>query len=60
MSQENVEVGRRAFAYEIYGVGDRAEAEAIFDPNVVMNPTNEAVPRFGCDAGGLRALGQRL
>ena len=41
MSQENVEVVRRAFAYEIYGVGDRAEAEAIFDPNVVMNPTNE-------------------
>jgi ketosteroid isomerase-like protein len=37
MSQENVEVVRRAFAYEIYGVGDRAEAEAIFDPNVVMN-----------------------
>jgi hypothetical protein len=33
MSQEDVEVVRRAFAYEIYGVGDRAEAEAIFDPN---------------------------
>ena len=41
MSQENVEVVRRAFAYEIYGVGDRAEAEAIFDPDVVMNTTNE-------------------
>ena len=41
MSQENVEVVRRAFAYEIYGAGDRAEAEAIFDPDVVMNPTNE-------------------
>src|SRR4051812_5909906 len=41
MSQENVEVVRRVFAYEIYGVGDRAEAEAIFDPDVVMNTTNE-------------------
>jgi ketosteroid isomerase-like protein len=41
MSQENVEIVRRAFAYEIYAVGGRAEAEAIFDPDVVMNPTNE-------------------
>jgi ketosteroid isomerase-like protein len=49
MSQENVEIVRRAFAYEVYGVGDRAEAEAIFDPNVVMNPTNEW-PSYGFDA----------
>ena len=42
MSQENVEVVRRAIAYEYYGVGDRAEAEAIFDPQVVMNPSDEA------------------
>ena len=42
MSQENVEVVRRAIAYEYYGVGDRAEAEAIFDPQVVLNPTDEA------------------
>jgi ketosteroid isomerase-like protein len=49
MSQENVEVVRRAFAYEVYGVGDRAEAEAIFDPNVVMNPTDER-PSYGFDA----------
>jgi len=41
MSEENVEIVRRAFAYEVYGVGDRAEAEAIFDPDVVMNPTDE-------------------
>jgi ketosteroid isomerase-like protein len=41
MSQENVEIVRRAFAYEVNGVGGRAEAEAIFDPGVVMNPTNE-------------------
>ncbi|HEX2371180.1 MAG TPA: hypothetical protein VHI33_01060 [Solirubrobacterales bacterium] len=41
MSQENVEIVRRAFAYEVYGHGDRAEAEAIFDPYVVMNPTEE-------------------
>ena len=49
MSQENVEIVRRAFAYEIYGVGDRAEAEAIFDPKVVIDPTEEG-PSFGLDA----------
>jgi ketosteroid isomerase-like protein len=49
MSQENVEIVRRAFAYEIDGVGDRADAEAIFDPQVVMNPTNEG-PLYGADA----------
>jgi ketosteroid isomerase-like protein len=49
MSEENVEIVRRAFAYEIYGVGDRAEAEAIFDPNVVMNPIDEG-PSYGFDA----------
>ncbi|HEY1356914.1 MAG TPA: nuclear transport factor 2 family protein [Thermoleophilaceae bacterium] len=49
MSQENVEIVRRAFAYEISGVGDRAEAEAVFDPDVVMNPTNEG-PFYGLDA----------
>jgi ketosteroid isomerase-like protein len=42
MSQENVEVVRKAIAYEYYGVGDRAEAEAIFDPQVVLNPIDEA------------------
>ena len=42
MSQENVEVVRRAIAYEYDGVGDRAEAEAIFDPQVVLNPIDEA------------------
>ncbi|HEY8001217.1 MAG TPA: hypothetical protein VID76_04705 [Solirubrobacterales bacterium] len=36
MSEENIEIVRRAFAYEIHGVGDRAEAEKIFDPHVVM------------------------
>jgi len=49
MSQENLEIVRRAFAYEIYGVGDRAEAEAIFDPHVVMNPSDEG-PSYGFDA----------
>ena len=49
MSEENVEIVRRAFTYEIYGVGDRAEAEAIFDPNVVMNPTDER-SSYGFDA----------
>ena len=46
---ENVETVRRAFAYEIYGVGDRADAEAIFDPDVVINPTEEG-PSYGLDA----------
>ena len=49
MSQENVEIVRRAFAYEIHGVGDRAEAEEIFDPHVVMNPSDER-PSYGFDA----------
>ena len=49
MSEENVEIVRRAFAYEIYGIGDRAEAEAIFDPDVVINPTEEG-PSHGLDA----------
>jgi ketosteroid isomerase-like protein len=41
VSEENVEVVRKAIAYEYYGVGDRAVAEAIFDPNVVLNPMDE-------------------
>ena len=49
MSEENVEIVRKAIAYEYDGVGDRREAEAIFDPNVVMNPTDEA-PSYGFDA----------
>jgi len=49
MSEENVEVVRKAIAYEYDGVGDRAEAEAIFDPGVVLNPTDEA-PSYGFDA----------
>jgi ketosteroid isomerase-like protein len=49
MSQENVEVVRKAIAYEYYGVGDRAEAEAIFDPQVVLNPIDEG-PSSGFDA----------
>ena len=42
MSEENVEVVGKAIDYEYYGVGDRAEAEAIFDPQVVLNPIDEA------------------
>jgi ketosteroid isomerase-like protein len=49
MSQENVEIVRRAFAYEVHGAGGRAEAEAIFDPGVVMNPA-DAGPFHGVDA----------
>ena len=44
-----MEIVRRAFAYEIHGVGDRAEAEAIFDPDVVINLTEEG-PSHGLDA----------
>ena len=40
---------RRAIAYEYDGVGDRAEAEAIFDPQVVLNPIDE-VASSGFDA----------
>jgi ketosteroid isomerase-like protein len=49
MSEENVEVVRKAIAYEYYGVGDHAEAEAIFDPQVVLNPIDEG-PSSGFDA----------
>jgi ketosteroid isomerase-like protein len=49
MPQENVEIVRRAFVYEMQGVGDRAEAEAVFDPHVVINPTEEG-PSYGLDA----------
>jgi hypothetical protein len=35
MPHENVELVRRAFAHEVDGRGDRADAEAIFDPEVV-------------------------
>jgi ketosteroid isomerase-like protein len=50
MSEENVETVRKAIAYEYEGVGDRAEAEALFDPNVVMNPVLEGLdeePSYG-------------
>src|SRR5688572_29656919 len=49
MSKENVEVVRRAIAYEYYGVGGRAEAEEIFTPDVVMNPIQviDEEPSYG-------------
>ncbi|MCE3266346.1 MAG: SnoaL-like polyketide cyclase [Solirubrobacterales bacterium] len=49
MSEQNVEVVRKAIAYEYYGVGDRAKAEELFDPHVVMNPVDEAASS-GLDA----------
>src|SRR6476620_6665874 len=49
MSEENVEIVRKAIAYEYDGVGGRAEAEAIFDPQDVMNPIHEE-PADGPDA----------
>src|SRR5262245_44225369 len=49
MSQENVEIVRRAWEYEIDGRGARAEAEAIYDPDVVRKPCEEG-PSYGIDA----------
>jgi ketosteroid isomerase-like protein len=49
MSQENVEIVRRAFEYEISGRGDAAEVLASFDPHVVMNPVEEGAS-YGVDA----------
>ena len=49
MSQENVEIVRRAFEYEISGRGDATEVLASFDPYVVMNPVEEGAS-YGVDA----------
>ena len=49
MSQENVEIVRRAWEFEAYGSADRAEALATFDPNVVYTPVEEG-PSYGLDA----------
>jgi ketosteroid isomerase-like protein len=49
MSQENVEIVRRAFAFEVHGRGDPAGALADFDPDLVLNPVEEA-PSHGPDA----------
>jgi ketosteroid isomerase-like protein len=49
MSQENVEIVRWAFAYEMYGRGDRAEAATYFAPDFVMNPVEEG-PSYGLDS----------
>ena len=51
MSEENVEVVREAID-EYYGAATCAEAEAIFDPEVVLDPIDEAavVAVFEADA----------
>ncbi len=49
MSQENVEIVRWAFAYEMYGHGDRAEAATYFASDFVMNPIEEG-PSYGLDS----------
>jgi ketosteroid isomerase-like protein len=41
MSQENVQIVRRAFEYETYGRGRRSAVEADFDPKVVLKPYEE-------------------
>jgi ketosteroid isomerase-like protein len=48
MSQENVEIVRRAFEYEISGRGS-VEGLACFDRDVVMNPVEES-PSYGVNA----------
>lgn len=49
MSEGNVEIVRRAFAYEMYGRGDRAQAEALFAPDFVNNPIEDG-PFYGLDS----------
>ena len=49
MSQENVEIVRRAFAFGVQGRGDPAEALADFDPDVVLTSV-EAGPSYGRNA----------
>jgi len=44
VSQENVEIVRRAFEYEISGRGTAAEIRAIFDPHVVMSRLRKTRP----------------
>ena len=41
MSQENVEIVRRAWEYEIFGRGGGDDPLADFAPDVVMNPVEE-------------------
>jgi ketosteroid isomerase-like protein len=45
MSQENVEIVRRAFEYETYGRGRRSEVEADFEPDVILKPFEELPAR---------------
>ena len=49
MSQENVEVVRRAWEYEIFGRGGGDDPLADFAPDVVMNPVEEE-PSYGREA----------
>ena len=49
MSEENVEIVRRAFAFKVQGRGDPAEAPADFDPDVVLTSV-EAGTSHGRDA----------
>jgi ketosteroid isomerase-like protein len=48
MSQENVGIVRRAFAFEFDGLGGPDDAVAIFSPDFVMNPLEEG-PSYGLD-----------
>jgi ketosteroid isomerase-like protein len=46
MSQENVEIVRRAWEYEMFGRGGRDDPLADFAPDIVMNPVEEE-PSYG-------------
>jgi ketosteroid isomerase-like protein len=49
MSQENVEIVRRAWEFEAFGRDYRAEALTVYDPDVVVTPLEEG-PSYGLDA----------
>src|SRR3954451_13862337 len=49
MSQENVEIVRRAWEYEIFGRGGGDDPLADFAPGVVMTPVEEE-PSYGREA----------
>jgi ketosteroid isomerase-like protein len=49
MSQQNVEIVRRAFGFEVHGYNDPAEAWTYFDRDLLWNPIEEELS-YGPDA----------
>ena len=65
MSEENVEIVRKAFAYEYLDRGGRADAATYFTADFQMNPIEgfgdeEPDLRSKRDPTELRAVGERL